>query len=205
VIYGGPGDDRIYGEEENDTIIPGPGDDYVLGSAGDDRLRGWGKSGGAVVDDGVDVLDGGYNDDRIEAGGADTLLGYTHDDVLLTRTPLVAPALIDGGGNDDILYGSEAADVMRGGERLSGDDKLFGNGGDDLMRGDGNDDQLFGQDGNDTLLGDDGFDFLDGGDGVDSCDGGDLTDTADSSCDRSDAENAGPISQFLDFLSGVNR
>ena len=59
MIYGGPGDDKIYGEEENDTIIPGPGDDYVLGSAGDDRIRGWGKSGGEIVDDGIDVLDGG--------------------------------------------------------------------------------------------------------------------------------------------------
>ena len=43
------------------------------------------------------------------------------------------------------------------------------------------------------------------GDGLDSCDGGDLTDTADPSCDRSDAEKAGPISAFLDFLSGLSR
>ncbi len=131
VIYGGDGDDVIYGEEENDRIIPGPGDDKVLGSAGNDRILGWGKQGGEIVDDGIDVLNGGFNDDVIEAGGADTLLGYTHDDVLLTRTPDVAPALMDGGGNDDTIYGSEAADNIRGGERLSGRDTIYGAGGDD--------------------------------------------------------------------------
>jgi Ca2+-binding RTX toxin-like protein len=183
VIIGGPGNDKIYGEEENDTLIPGPGNDYVLGSAGDDEIRGWGMSGGTAVDDGIDILDGGFNDDQIEAGGADTLLGYTHDDVLSTKTPDIAPALMDGGGNNDVLYGSEAADKMRGGEKLSGDDKLFGNGGNDEMRGDGNDDQLFGQGGDDNLMGDDGFDALDGGDGDDTCDGGPLEDTA-SNCEH---------------------
>jgi Ca2+-binding RTX toxin-like protein len=191
VIYGGPGRDRVYGEEENDTIIPGPDDDYALGAAGDDKLRGWGKSGGEIVDDGIDVLDGGYNDDRIEAGGADTLLGFTHDDVLLTKTPAIAPAAMDGGGNDDVVYGSEAADNIRGGERLSGDDKLYGAGGDDTILGDGNDDQLYGQEGNDTLSGADGFDFLSGGAGDDRCDGGDLKDTADECEDEAGIERHG--------------
>jgi Ca2+-binding RTX toxin-like protein len=176
VLIGGPGNDKIYGEEENDTIIPGPGNDYALGSAGDDKIEGWGKGGDGT--DGIDILDGGFNNDQIEAGGADTLLGYTHDDVLSTKTPDIAPAVMDGGGNNDVLYGSEVADQMRGGERLSGDDKLFGNGGNDQMRGDGNDDELSGQGGDDNLMGDDGFDTLDGGDGDDTCDGGDLEDTA---------------------------
>jgi Ca2+-binding RTX toxin-like protein len=193
VIYGGPGNDRIYGEEENDTIIPGPGDDYALGSADDDRIEGWGKGGDRT--DGIDILDGGFNDDQIEAGGADTLLGYTHDDVLSTKTPSIAPALMDGGGNDDVLYGSEAADKMRGGERLSGDDKLFGNGGNDQMRGDGNDDELSGQGGDDSLSGDDGFDALKGGDGDDTCDGGDLEDRAND-CERTIAIEHGARKLF---------
>ena len=167
-LYGGPGDDIIYGEEENDTIFPGPGDDQVLGSAGDDRIFGYGERGGEIVDDGIDILDGGFNDDIIVAGGADTLLGFTHNDTLSTATPAVAPALMDGGGNDDIIYGSEVADNIRGGERLSGDDKLYGAGGNDKIFGDGNDDELYGQLGDDELVGGDGFDFLDGGPGDDS-------------------------------------
>jgi len=175
-LVGGPGDDIIYGEEENDTIYPGPGDDKVLGSAGDDKIFGYGERGGRIVDDGIDILDGGFNDDMIVAGGADTLLGFTHNDTLSTRTPDVAPALMDGGGNDDVIYGSEADDFIRGGERLSGDDKLYGAGGNDTILGDGNDDELYGQLGDDTLEGGDGFDRLDGGPGDDSCDGGDLRD-----------------------------
>ena len=114
----------------------------------------------------------------IEAGGADSLYGYTHNDVLLTRTPDIAPAIMDGGGNDDTIYGSEAADNIRGGERLSGRDKIYGAGGDDSIYGDGNDDELFGQLGDDELFGGDGFDVLDGGPGDDTCDGGELRDSA---------------------------
>jgi Ca2+-binding RTX toxin-like protein len=175
-IYGGPGDDIIFGEEENDKIYPGPGDDQVLGSAGNDRIYGWGKQGGNIVDDGIDILDGGFNDDVIEAGGADTLLGFTHNDILSTKTPLIAPALMDGGGNDDQLFGSEADDNMHGGE--NGRDTLFGAGGNDKLYGEGNDDELYGQLGDDDLFGGDGFDFLNGGLGVDSCDGGELRDDA---------------------------
>jgi Ca2+-binding RTX toxin-like protein len=156
-LIGGPGDDRIFGEEENDTVIPGPGDDEVLGSAGNDRLYGWGKSHGEIVDDGIDILDGGFNDDIVEAGGADTLLGFTHDDILRTKTPEVAPKLMDGGGNDDRLFGSDADDRMRGSENH---DKLKGRGGDD------------------RLLGGGGRDILNGGPGEDSCDGGKLDDRA---------------------------
>ena len=119
----------------------------------------------------------------IEAGGADSLFGFTHDDVLLTRTPQVAPAIMDGGGNDDTIYGSEAADNIRGGERLSGRDTVYGAGGNDRILGDGNDDKLYGQLGDDQLFGGDGFDFLAGGPGSDTCDGGELNDKA-RECER---------------------
>ena len=122
----------------------------------------------------------------IEAGGADSLFGFTHDDVLLTRTPGIAPAIMDGGGNDDTIYGSEVADNMRGGERLSGRDTVYGAGGDDRILGDGNDDKLYGQIGDDELFGGDGFDLLDGGPASDSCDGGELDDQA-RECERRDS------------------
>ena len=195
-MVGGPGDDIIYGEEENDTIYPGPGDDKVLGSAGDDKLFGYGKRAGEIIDDGIDILDGGYNDDIIVAGGADTLLGFTHDDTLSTRTPAIAPAVMDGGGNDDVIYGSEADDFIRGGERLSGDDKLFGAGGNDTILGDGNDDELYGQIGDDELIGGDGFDHLDGGPGDDSCDGGDLRDDG-TDCERRQSIERRPFARLF--------
>ena len=182
-ILGGPGDDIIYGEEENDTIDPGPGNDKVLGSAGDDKLFGYGEVGGEIVDDGVDILDGGFNDDLVIAGGADSVYGFTHNDELRTATMDIAPALMDGGGNDDVIYGSNVADTISGGWRLSGTDTVYGGFGNDRINGEGNDDRLFGQGGDDDVNGGDGFDFLSGGEGRDRCDGGDLDDEADLTCE----------------------
>jgi Ca2+-binding RTX toxin-like protein len=148
----------------------------VLGSAGDDKIYGYAEKGGKIIDDGIDLLDGGFNDDIIIAGGADLLYGFTHNDTLSTKTPDIAPEVMDGGGNDDTLLGSEADDTMTGGD--NGQDKLFGAGGNDDLNGTGNDDELFGQIGDDNLKGGDGFDSLDGGPGTDTCDGGDLEDNA---------------------------
>jgi Ca2+-binding RTX toxin-like protein len=148
----------------------------VLGSAGDDKIYGFGKENGQIVDDGIDLLDGGFNDDIIIAGGADILRGFTHNDTLSTRTMSIAPAEMDGGGNDDTIFGSDADDNMTGGE--NGADKLYGAGGNDKMFGAGNNDELYGQLGDDQLDGGDGFDFLDGGPGDDICDGGELDDRA---------------------------
>ena len=167
----------------------------MLGSAGNDRILGWAERGGEIVDDGIDILNGGCNDDMIEAGGADSLFGFTHDDLLRTRTPAVAPAIMDGGGNDDTIYGSEVADNIRGGERLSGRDTVYGAGGDDQIYGDGNDDELFGQLGDDDLFGGDGFDFVDGGHGTDSCDGGELDDEA-RDCERRSSIEERPVASW---------
>ena len=128
-LEGGPGNDVIFGEEENDTIVPGPDDDRVLGSEGDDKLIGYGGQPGSIIDNGIDILDGGFNNDVIIAGGADSLYGFTHNDKLSTKTPDIAPKVMDGGGNDDKLKGSNANDKMKGGE--NGKDVLKGLGGND--------------------------------------------------------------------------
>ncbi len=183
-LYGGPGDDIIYGEEENDTVFPGAGDDKVLGSAGDDRILGWGMEDGAYTEDGIDILNGGHHDDVLQAGGADLLYGHNHSDLLFTRTPEIAPRVMDGEGNNDTIIGSDLADTLIGGE---GRDRVFGSLGDDLILGAGNDDRLFGEGGDDRLNAGKGFDFLDGGSGGDVCDGGahDLPDDKfDPSCER---------------------
>jgi Ca2+-binding RTX toxin-like protein len=196
-ILGGPGDDLIYGEEENDRIIPGSGDDQVLGSAGNDHIFGWGKQGDTYTDDGTDQLVGGYHDDVIEAGGIDSLDGHTHADVLSTRTPSIAPTVMNGGGNDDTIYGSDQPDQLVG---FEGKDQIFGGLGDDHILGEGNDDALFGQLGDDRINGGKGFDELNGGDGTDACDGGedDLPrDTFDASCETSENRPRPPAGTAL--------
>jgi Ca2+-binding RTX toxin-like protein len=69
VLYGGPGKDRING---------GPGSDVIFGGDGDDHLNG-GSEG--RWENGNDIIVGGAGDDRISGGrGRDLLIGGTGED-----------------------------------------------------------------------------------------------------------------------------
>ena len=118
-------DDQIYGEEKNDVVIPGPGDDYALGSAGRDIIYGYGIKHGVIVHDGIDTIDGGHTQDLVIAGGADIVLGGSENDILRTATMDIAPA-VDGRRLPGrmILIGSEVADEMLFGD--VGDDRILG-------------------------------------------------------------------------------
>ena len=176
----GPGNDRVYGEEHNDTLYPGPGNDYALGSAGDDHVYGWGRSGGTYIADGEDTIDGGYENDVVEGGGVDVILGGSHDDVLSTRTPAITPRIFNGNNQFDIVYGSYGNDTIAG---ELGDDELHGSLGDDAIYGGGNEDRLYGEEGNDALFGETGVDQLFGGLGFDQLFGGPLADALDGGGD----------------------
>jgi hypothetical protein len=74
IIIGGSGDDRITGNNLNNTLIGGPGNDSLYGSGGNDVL-----SGGV----GNDLLSGGPGDDILlsaDLSSADTLDGGEGDD-----------------------------------------------------------------------------------------------------------------------------
>lgn len=119
-IYGGAGDDRIYGldgddtlngEEDDDIIFGGSGTDILQGGAGDDLLSG---------DNDADTLYGGDGDDTLNGGnGVDTLYGGSGDDVL--------NAGLSVGGQQQYLYGGEGNDTIYAGDNAvvdggSGDD-----------------------------------------------------------------------------------
>jgi VCBS repeat-containing protein len=61
-LYGGEGDDILYGQGGNDWLLGGPGQDILSGGTGDDILRGNG---------GNDVLIGGMGDDIMSGDGYD--------------------------------------------------------------------------------------------------------------------------------------
>lgn len=81
----------------NDYIDGGHGNDAITGSQGDDTLRGNLGADTLVDFEGSNELFGGYGDDSLIA------TDYDH-----------APDLLDGGANDDYLYGNDG-DTMTGG------------------------------------------------------------------------------------------
>jgi Ca2+-binding RTX toxin-like protein len=158
----------IAGNEGNDLIIAGLGDDTVYGDAGDDVIQGsqgndhlFGGDGNDIItdDENDDFISGGAGNDRIFAGpGAlDTVFGDEGDDEIHGGDGI--DELI-GGPGDDMIYGDGDTDVLFGGE---GNDYL--DGGDSV-------DEMWALEGNDWLRGGVGDDHLNGGDGNDLLEGG---------------------------------
>jgi RTX calcium-binding nonapeptide repeat (4 copies) len=152
------------GEEGNDQVNGGSGDDYVLGGTGTDVVNG-----------------GGGNDELLGQAGPDTMSGgdgFDHASYLWTSTGVTAN--LDGqsgdgapGENDTIatdvegIRGSSGADVLTGNgaanglDAGSGNDTLDGGGGADLFDGDGGNDSIAARDGVvDDVQCDDGTDTV---------------------------------------------
>ncbi|MBB2485714.1 hypothetical protein H5407_10835 [Mitsuaria sp. WAJ17] len=172
------------GEEvvPGNSIDAGDGDDTVLAGAGDDRVE-----GGAGDDD----IQGGSGHDNLGGGaGKDVILG----DGWGFREPTSGMGanieyaakpgadLIDGGDDEDVIYGQQGGDTLLGGN------------GDDIVFGDRNmlpqatvltdaDDLIDGGDGNDSLRGEAGSDLIRGGSGNDQL-YGDNTDEGASAADQ---------------------
>lgn len=110
IIGSGAGDDTVFGQGGNDSIFGGYGNDRLIGGYGNDRLKG---------EDGDDLLVGGQGNDTLDGGqGEDTLWGQDDNDVLF------------GGGGDDYLSGGNGNDFLNGGR---GSDELRGGAGADYF------------------------------------------------------------------------
>jgi Ca2+-binding RTX toxin-like protein len=125
-IFGGSGNDQLFGGDSRDRISGGPGDDVSYGENGNDRMNGG---------TGNDIQNGGDGNDTIFANiGNDTSYG--------------------GNGNDT-LWALARSDVHPGpnGEVDQSGDALDGGPGDDTFRTrDGEVDLITCGDGNDTAL-----------------------------------------------------
>jgi hypothetical protein len=84
------------------------------------------------------------------------------------------PATIVGTTGDDVIHGTNGADVIVG---LGGNDTIYGGNGNDVICGGAGNDLLYGANGNDTLQGGFGNDILEGSNGNDTLDGGAGIDT----------------------------
>jgi Ca2+-binding RTX toxin-like protein len=138
VYNGTPGDDKVFGGNDNDTFWGGLGNDRIEGNGGDD------------------VALGGEGDDILtDLGGADVPKGGPGNDA------------VDGGIGDDIPMGNAGKDFINGGANDNesfagpGDDFIIAGQGADAVFGDGGDDWIQGGTGQDLLQGDHGAPFFD--------------------------------------------
>jgi Ca2+-binding RTX toxin-like protein len=218
---GGNGDDTLTGGDKNDTLSAGLGNDVLYGlggadlldgGAGDDSLDGGASNdtlnGGTGIDrarrkndvsfvvtnselqelngstlisvdklSGIETvsLTGGVSANRFDlsafnntsvaliegGGGNDTVLGSEGTDSITTGSGI---DVIDGRGGNDTIASGDGADVVQGG---LGNDSISGDGGNDSLVGGAGADLLFGGSGKDTLTGNAGNDTLNGGTGSD--------------------------------------
>ncbi|HSI59810.1 MAG TPA: calcium-binding protein [Ideonella sp.] len=151
IITGTPGDDKLIGTSQGDTVDGGLGADRMKGHGGDDSY---------IVDNVGDVV--------IEAAGphkgVDTVYAsveYTLGDNVENLTLTNAAGnrgygneldnVITGGlGSYNTLVGAGGNDTLIGSDKV---DRLQGGDGDDLLQGGLGSDGLYGDAGNDTLLG----------------------------------------------------
>lgn len=192
-LTGGAGDDQMNGQEGDDIVDGGAGHDVLHGAEGHDEVL-----GGA----GDDILHGEDGDDLLMGNsGDDQLFGHFGNDVLR------------GGAGDDTAEGGQDDDTLLGG---AGDDGLLGGYGNDVLDGGSGEDTLFGGFGDDLMTGREGggadaqaIDFLNGGGGEDTiiAGAGDIV-TAGDDADEivlGDWIEGGAAAQIMDFVQGEDR
>jgi Ca2+-binding RTX toxin-like protein len=105
-IYGGGGNDIIYaGIEGYDTLDGGNGNDLIFASYGHDVVEGGAGNDEIYAGSGNDYVNGGAGDDSIYGGqGVDTLIGGAGNDTI--RPGDTTDILIFAAGSgDDVVYG----------------------------------------------------------------------------------------------------
>jgi Ca2+-binding RTX toxin-like protein len=148
----------VYGGAGNDVLEGGTRSDALCGGAGDDTFLAGGVASG-------DQFDGADGNDSVQFDGRTKAIAVTLDDVANDGEKSEAADVrknvenVSGGAGDDVLVGTEVANV------------LSGNGGSDTITGGGGNDMLAGGDGDDTFdeeLDPNGGDVIDGGNGADT-------------------------------------
>ncbi len=174
VIVGGPGNDTLDGKAGADHLYGGTGDDNFFVDRADDLVFENANEGTDSV-----VTTAGYylyaNIERLFlAAGAGDIFGVGNELANQIVGNEGANLVIAGAGDDqawggagnDSLFGQDGADHLYG---EAGVDYLVGGNGDDVLDGGADADALYGEDGNDTLVGGSDFttDILVGGAGDD--------------------------------------
>jgi Ca2+-binding RTX toxin-like protein len=187
-LSGGPGADRLEGDNGPDQLSGGPGNDRLNGGGDADVMAG--DAGNDTIDEGDTAGDPNGEDvgppiagDTVHGGaGKDTATYCTRRGKAPLRITLDRKANDGGKGEgDNIGPRGDVENVLGGGESS---DRITGNGAGNVLTGDclttvgasGNN-TIFGGGGNDRVVGGDGRDLLNGGKGRDAFIGNDDRDT----------------------------
>ncbi|WP_419827856.1 glycoside hydrolase family 113 [Sphingomonas sp.] len=159
IVTGGAGNDKLFGMAGNDTLVGGGGNDVFDGGTGNDLLQ-----AGA----GDDTLDGGVGQDTLDGGaGNDVYIVDGAGDVVIEAA---------GAGTDTVKTTLLAYTLAANAENLTytgtGTATLTGNQLDNVVTAGATGGNLYGGAGDDTLVGGNGNDLLDGGTGADVMKGG---------------------------------
>jgi Ca2+-binding RTX toxin-like protein len=167
-------DDKLIGNDRNNTLEGGLGDDTLQGNGGNDLL--YGSFGNDLLDggSGKDTLIGEFDNDtyiidheddvieEYEGGAIDTVKSYLDYQLgdYLENLFLLDNALNGEGNNlDNLIIGNKSDNNLNG---ESGNDNIYGQKGHDSLSGWMGNDSLFGGTGKDSLNGEIGDDFLSG-------------------------------------------
>ena len=180
MIWGGPGDDKLYGSLGNDLICGGAGADLAHGGRGNDEVdTGAGDYDRAIGDLGDDKVVGGAGDYDEVAGdlGIDIVNGGAGDHDLV-HGDYGWDRMSGGAGKDDVASFATAVAGGRGSgvwvslathrARGDGHDKLFGF---EDLQGSAFRDTLIGSKADNTIDGGPGDDRISGGGGIDTIEG----------------------------------
>ena len=169
VIWGGAGNDTIFGAKTGMNIIYGDGGYYPTKEEKKNKnyfIEGRIESGVAGNDtivggSGNDFIFGGLGDDKIDGGaGNDYLFGdggrvvFENGETKVDRTDISADGghdVILGGAGADVVYGGSGNDHIDGGD---GQDVIYGERGHDVILGGADKDTIRGGSGHDIIFGD---------------------------------------------------
>lgn len=139
------------GNNRDNLLQGGAGNDYLNGRGGNDVLRGG---------EGMDVADYLFAVDEVIVNLADAIATNDGDDGIDSLESIEG---VRGSNHDDLITGSGLANLLDG---AGGDDTLNGGDGADTLRGAAGEDILIGGAGADMIVGGDDDDYLSGGEGA---------------------------------------
>ncbi|WP_442581432.1 hypothetical protein ACSBOB_05400 [Mesorhizobium sp. ASY16-5R] len=183
-LFGGRGQDRLYGNNGDDHINAGVGNDYLYGGNGDDQLRGGAGIDNFVYDDrgfGSDTIVDFAAYDKIDLRGMNIgdlssiqpYMVQSGSDVVISTyyagnleritvqnaalADVQAALLLNAASDPLTVSGTISADYLFGGR---GQDRLYGDNGDDHINAGVGNDYLYGGNGDDQLRGGAGNDLF---------------------------------------------